>query len=481
MDTLPIAFRDKALFVRVFGADVYAVGGFVRDFLLGLPSPEVDLLVARHPLEDVVRKLEPHGKVDMVGRSFGIIKFTLRGLTYDIALPRTDAPRDGSAKGHKDFIISADPWLPIEKDLERRDFRANSLAVRLRDGCLIDPFGGRRDIAARRIRTTNPAAFPDDPLRVLRAARFASVLEFKVDPKIYEAARDIDLSGLSVERVNEEIFKILMNSRKPSVGMEELFRLGALEKLFPELYALTLTIQDSVFHPEKDSFGHHTAWQHTKLALNQARILAELTRLDARRSLCLLLATLYHDVGKAGSTRWEYKRGRMAVTSSGHDIQSERISRKALARFKIFSWNGYNLGKMVPLLIRAHHRASELWQNREAVTRRAFNRLAADVGGEIELVVILDAADRNGRRTRPVKGLDREARWLLGKFEELRVNRKTIKPIIMGRDLIKLGVAPGPEMGKILKKLYTMQIDNAFETKARGLKAAREMVKGGGS
>ena len=156
MEKIEADFRDKGLFVRLFGADVYAVGGYVRDIILGRPSPEVDLLVARHPLEDIIRKLEPHGKVDQVGRSFGIIKFTIRGTTYDIALPRTDAPKAAGARGHKDFIISADPWLPIEKDLERRDFRANSMALRLKGGVLIDPFDGRKDTRARMIRVTNP-------------------------------------------------------------------------------------------------------------------------------------------------------------------------------------------------------------------------------------------------------------------------------------------------------------------------------------
>jgi tRNA nucleotidyltransferase/poly(A) polymerase len=480
MARITAEFRDKGLFVRLFGADVYAVGGYVRDLLLSRPSPEVDLLVARHPLDEVVRRLEQHGKVDLVGRSFGIVKFTIKGKTYDVAQPRTDAPRDAAAdvKGHKDFIIAADPFLPVEKDLERRDFRANSMAVRLSDGSVIDPFEGRKDVRARLLRVTNPAAFPDDPLRVLRAARFASVLGFGVDPAIYAAAKDIDLSGLSIERVTEELFKILLDSPKPSVGLEELLKVGALEKLFPELFALTLCIQDSIFHPETDAFGHHTVWAHTLLSVDQARSLASAVGLDRPRALALLLAALFHDAGKHGTTRWEFKRGRMAVTSAGHDIQSERVARKAFARLKIHSWNGFDLEKTVPLLIRTHHRSTELWQNRDSVTRKAFNRLAADVGGEIELLVYLDAADRAGRKARPVKALDREARWLFAKFEELRVNRETIKPLILGRDLIKLGVAPGPDMGKVLKRLYAMQIDNAFETRAGGLKAARKIVGG---
>ncbi len=476
MTHLAFDFPDRALFVRLFGGDVYAVGGFVRDLIRGCPSPDVDLLVARHPLEAIVRRLEKHGRVDLVGKSFGIIKFTVRGKTYDVALPRTDRAGAAAARSHKNIVVAADPGLPIEKDLERRDFRTNSMALRLADGTLIDPFEGRKDTLARRIRLTNPAAFPEDPLRVIRVARFASVLGFKVDPAITPAARAVDLSGLSIERVGEELFKILLDSARPSVGLEEMFRLGVLEQWLPELQALALVIQDSVFHPEKDAFGHHTVWAHTKLAVDQAAALARQAGLPAPRKLALLLAALCHDLGKTTTTRWEYKRGRMAVTSCGHDIQSERVARRVLARFKIQTWKGVNLGRLVPLLIRTHHRAGELWNHREEVTRKAFNRLAADVQGEIELVVLLDAADRAGRGTRLVRGLDRQARWLVKKFEDLRVDRETIKPLVMGRDLIKLGVAPGPEMGRLLKKLYRSQLDNAFETRAAGLEKARRLV-----
>ncbi|NTU50984.1 MAG: CCA tRNA nucleotidyltransferase [Candidatus Aminicenantes bacterium] len=479
MMRLRFDFADRALFVRLFGADVYAVGGTVRDLVRGCPSPDVDILVARHGLEEIVRKLERHGRVDLVGKSFGIIKFTVRGKTYDVALPRTDRASASGAgvRGHKDIIVSADPDLPVEKDLARRDFRTNSMALRLKDGTLIDPFEGRKDTLARRIRLTDPAAFPEDPLRVLRVARFASVLGFKADPAIYPIARAVDLSGLSSERVHDELVKILLRSPRPSIGLEEMFRLGVLEAWYPELQALALIIQDSVFHPERDAFGHHTVWAHTKLAVDQAAALAGQAGLPDPRKLALLLATLFHDLGKVSTTRWEYKRGRMAVTSCGHDIQSEKAARKVLTRFRIQTWNGFNLGRIVPLLIRTHHRAGELWQNRAGVTKKAFNRLAADVEGEIELLVMLDAADRAGRGTRLVRGLDRTARWLFKRFEELEVNRETIKPLVMGRDLLALGVRPGPDMGRLLKKLYKAQLDGLFETKARGVEKARRIVE----
>ncbi len=476
MVKLNVEFPEKELFIKLFGPDVYSVGGYVRDLLMNIPPKEVDLLVARHSLEKIIEKIGPYGRVDLVGHSFGIIKFTIENRVYDIALPRKDAPVGAGIRGHKDIQISADPELPVEKDLERRDFRCNSMALRLADGTLIDPFSGSKDIKAGIIRLTNPRAFPDDPLRVLRAARFASVLSFAVDPEVYEISRDVNLRGLTVERINDELFKILLLSPAPSVGLEELFKLDVLDQLFPELYSLTLSIQDSVFHPEKDEFGHHTVWQHTKLTVDQAKNLAEIVRLEQEKKLALLLAALYHDLGKPAAARWEYKRGRMVITSAGHDIVSDQITRRILQRFKIFSWNSYNLRKMVPVLIKTHHRASELWQNRDSVTKKAFNRLAAEVGGEIELLVYLDAADRAGRKALPVKGLDRPAKWLFKKFEELNVSRETIKPLIMGRDLIKLGVVPGPEMGKLLKKIYKLQLDNEFETRTQGLSLAKKIL-----
>ncbi len=473
-------FRDKNFFIKLFGEDVYAVGGFVRDLLLNPGKKDannVDILITHHSIEKIVATLQSFGKIDLVGKSFGIIKFVLKERTYDIALPRTDAPKKTSIRGHKDFVIKADPEIPIEKDLERRDFRCNSISLRLKDNDMFDPFDGEKDINDKIIRLTNPDAFPEDPLRVIRAARFASVLGFSIDPEIYIASKDIDLSGLSIERINEELFRILLKSPKPSIGLEELFMLSALRQIFPELYRLSLSIQDSIFHPEKDSFGHHTVWQHTKITVDQAKRLAKIFNLEEDKKLPLLFAALFHDVGKAATARWEFKRGRMAITNYGHDIASANITKEVLDRHKIHSWKGLDLRKTVLSLIKTHHRASELWQNRDSVTKKAFNRLAADVYGEIELVALLDAADRAGRNEEPIHGIDQEGQWLLNRFEELNVSKKTIQPLIFGRDLIDLGISPGPEMGKILKKLYQLQLDNEFETRSSGLKMAKKIIK----
>ncbi len=479
MDKLKIPFREHDLFIRLFDRDVYVVGGGVRDTLRGnrVPEKDLDLLILHHTVEDITQRLQPHGRIDLVGKSFGVIKFTCDNFTYDIALPRKDIPKDTDVRGHKDFIIHADPELPLEKDLERRDFRCNSIAVRLVDSVVIDPFQGREDIEKRVLHLTNPAAFPEDPLRVLRAARFASVLEYSIESDVYTAAKAVDLTGLSVERITEELYKILLDSPRPSRGLEELFVLSALRQLFPELFALTLSIQDSEFHPEKDSYGHHSVWQHTKITVDQAVRLAGITGMDRPARLALLLAALLHDVGKPATAAWEFKHGRMVITNKGHDIAGEKTMRQMFDRLKIFSFLGLDLRGIALPLVRCHHRAAELWTNRDVVTKKAFNRLAADVGGEIELMITLDAADRAGRDEKPVAGLDEQALWLKQKFEELNVTRETIQPLIQGRDLIPLGVEPGPGMGRILKELYQMQLDNEFESRDAGMDAARQLLE----
>jgi putative nucleotidyltransferase with HDIG domain len=479
MKNIKATFRHKEFFIEHFGKNIYAVGGYVRDKLLKRKSDRemIDLIITQVPAEKIIHTLKKYGKVNLVGKSFGVIKFIIDHDIYDIALPRKDFPKPIEKKGHKDFIIEADPDIPLEKDLKRRDFRCNSMALRLSDNKLIDLFNGVKDVEEKILRLTNPQAFPDDPLRVMRAARFASTLDFKIDPKIYEISKHIDLTGLSVERITEELYKILLDSSCPSRGLEEMFKLDALRQLFPDLYRLTLSIQDAYFHPEKDNQGHHTVWKHTIITLDQAKRLAEAQNIKGQRKLALLLAALFHDIGKPETARWEYKKGRMVITNNRHDIKGVRITKNILDDYKIHSRDGYDLRHMVLSLIRCHHRASELWQNRDIATKKAYNRLAADVNGEIELLIVLDAADRAGRDEKPITSLDKISQWLLNKFNELNVSKESIQPLIMGRDLLKIGMEPGPNMGKILKKLYQLQMDDEFKTKKQGIEKAKKIIK----
>lgn len=470
-------FPDKELFVKLFKNDVYAIGGYVRDLMRGDPSKDVDILVTNNSLDEIENKLSHFGKVDVVGKSFGVIKFTIKGRTYDVSLPRSDIPVKSESRKHKDFIIKADPFLPIEKDLERRDITCNSIALRLFDGEVIDPFGGVKDIKEKRIKMTNPSSFPEDPLRVIRVARFASTLGWKVENSIYEISKNIDLKGLSAERITEELFRMLLNSERPSKGFKEFLKLGVIEKLFPEILPMTFTIQDSSFHPEKDRFGNHTVWIHTLLTIDQAKRISKIFSFSPEKSVTLLLASLFHDIAKPQTSKWEWKNGRLHLTNYRHDTLGVEISQNILERLRIFTWNNFDVRKYVLLLVKHHHRSTDLWQNRNNVTKKAFNRLYRDMENEIELLIYLDLADRKGRENRLLNGLDREAKWLFSKIEEFGINKETIKPIIFGRDLIKLGLQPGKLMGNILKQLYELQLDGAFTTKEEGISIAKEIIK----
>ena len=476
-----LTFPLKEFFTDLFGNDIYLVGGTVRDHLLQrhiAETRDIDLLVTNCTYQDIERKLSPHGKTNTVGKSFAVIKFTRDGHTFDIAVPRKDSRLNDRSHGHRDFAIEQGPHIPLEEDLKRRDFTCNSIAWRLADDAIIDPFAGVRAIRERRLIMTSRDTFSDDPLRILRAARFAAVLRFAVDEAIYLHVKDVSLQELSVERIMDELFRLLLESEEPSRGLTEFFRLAILEKLFPELFALTLTIQDSFFHPERDEYGHHTVWAHTLICADIARKLGRQYALDDERCLALLLGALLHDIGKAATTHWEFKRSRMTVTSIGHDTQGVKISENLLNRLRIETRNHYPLKKVILNLVKYHHRIFALYRDQETISYKTIARTFKEMENEDLLLILLDFADRRSRETVPLEfaALDEISQWFLRKKEEFQINRETIRPLIMGRDLLSLGLSPGVEMGKQLKKIYELQLDGAFKTKEEGMAIIKEWL-----
>jgi tRNA nucleotidyltransferase (CCA-adding enzyme) len=201
--------------------------------------------------------------------------------------------------------------------------------------------------------------------------------------------------------------------------------------------------------------------------------------LDEERSLTLLLAALLHDCGKAVTTAWEFKRGRMTVTSAFHDSQGSQQAEAFLARLRIETRQSFPLKKTVLRLVQQHHRIYELYRNRDEITFKAVARAVKDMDGEDLLLLLLDFADRRSREPQPLAfaGLDEIALWFSRKKEEYRISRETIQPLIQGRDLISLGVAPGRQMGIHLKKLYNLQLDGAFNSRVQGLKLFKNTQK----
>lgn len=185
--------------VEQAGGKIYSVGGAVRDKILGKESKDLDLLITGVPLDQLEVILKKYGKVDNVGKSFGIIKFnTLEFGELDIAIPRTETKND--AGGYQGFDVSSDHTLPIEKDLERRDFTINAIA-KDSSGLMIDPYGGQGDIEKKQIKMVNPQAFSDDPLRMLRAVQFAARFNFNIEPETMKA---IQLNAQKIKEISPE-------------------------------------------------------------------------------------------------------------------------------------------------------------------------------------------------------------------------------------------------------------------------------------
>ncbi len=475
-------FPHKDFFTEIFGNDIYLVGGVVRDLIVNGSvdnKKDIDLMVLGIEYSELERKLCDHGKINTVGKSFAVIKFTKDNITFDISVPRRDKKKDSDFSSHKNFIIESGKGISLAEDLGRRDFTCNSIALRLIDGKIFDPFGGREAIKNRVIAMTGPETFSDDPLRLLRAARFSSVLGFDIDDKIYDIAKDVDLTELSHERIAEELIRTLLESEFPSKGMSEYFKLTIFEKLYPDLYKMSLTIQDSKFHPEKDEFGHHTVLIHVLIALDIAKKISTNVGLSEEEELALLFAVLLHDIGKPITTKWTYKRGRMTVTSLKHDSVGVGIAESLFEKYKIETRNKFPLKNVVLRLIKNHHRIYDLYRNGDEIGFRAFSRLLRDMDGNDKLLVYLDFADRQSRSPKPFDfiGIDNISEWYFRRKGELEITSETIKPIIQGRDLIKLGVKPGEKMGEYLKILYDLQLDGDFSTLGKGIELFKKIVK----
>lgn len=224
-----LPFKKK---IEELGGNIYSVGGAVRDEFLNKESKDLDILVTGISFEDLENILSNYGRVDAVGKSFGVLKFKPNGSNeeIDIAIPRSEeVTGDG---GHKGFKITSDHNLPIEKDLKRRDFTINAIA-KDGDGNIIDPFGGREDLENKIIRIVNPEAFADDPLRMLRAIQFSSRFGFEIEPNTMKMIRDNadKIKEIAPERILIEFNKIVDKGNK-LIGAQQLKNSGLFKEIF---------------------------------------------------------------------------------------------------------------------------------------------------------------------------------------------------------------------------------------------------------
>ncbi len=309
------------------------------------------------------------------------------------------------------------------------------------------------------LRAVDPRTFGEDSLRVLRAVQFAARFGFGLDPDTAALCSRIALDDLPAERIWGELEKLLLLAGRPSEGLALALRLGVIERLFPELHALVGCPQEPDWHPEGD------VWVHTLLVVDQAR--QRIAGLDRAAQTTVMLGALCHDLGKPPTTAFTDGR----IRSLDHEQAGVAPAIAVLDRLNIHTIDGYDVRRNV-LGIVAHHLKPGMFRQAPTVSDGAFRRLAQKV--DLELLAVVARSDCEGRGG----GFDCSAMdWFLERVRELGVQHAPPPPLVKGRHLLALGVAPGPRVGVILRQIYERQLDGSIQNVDEGIALARELVR----
>ena len=412
--------------------DLSLVGGSVRDMLLGSFSSadDLDYIVSGLNPERLVAILGIYGKTDLVGRSFGVIKFTARdGETADICLPRREI---STGTGHRDFLVDADPSIPVEQDLVRRDFTVNSMALNLRSMELIDPLGGLEDLDRRILRANSDKSFTEDPLRILRGVQFMGRFGLRAEERTAGLMRrDAPLiRTVSPERIRMELDKLLLLAPSPGEGFVFMHENGILEIVLPELEETWGVLQNE-FHPD-DVFFH---------SIRSCDM--------APRVLHLRLAALFHDLGKKKMKR--IVDGRTVFYR--HEEESARLAERVMERLKYSN----DMVARVAHLVRNHmFFMTDDWS--DSAVRRFIARIGPDNIEDILALRLADGRSRNdGMIFEEVGSVRARVQRILAESSAFR--REDLA--VSGRDVMEaMGIGPGKKVGLILESLVQAVLDN---------------------
>ena len=459
--TPPVSVLADAF--QAAGHELALVGGPVRDALLGRPMTDLDFTTSASPDETRAILESLTKSIWDVGRDFGTIAARVNGETVEITTYRADTYREESRKPTVEFGDS------IEGDLVRRDFTINALALMLPELRLVDVSGGLEDLLAGRIQTPGAAevSFTDDPLRMLRAARFASQLQFEVAPQTLAAMAEFAdrLDIISAERIRDELVKLLATA-DPVPGIRLLVDTGLADRFVPELTALRAT--------QDDHGRHKDVYEHSLTVLQQAiELEAERAEPGAEPDMVLRLAALLHDIGKPATRRFE----RGGVTFHHHDVVGAKLARKRLRALRFDNDTVKRVARLVELHLRFFGYSDQQW------TDSAVRRYVRDAGDELEQLHILTRADVTTRNRRKAERLahaydDIERRISeLAEAEELAA----VRPELDGEAIMRLlAIPPGPLVGRAYQYLLEVRLDEGpigAEAAAERLRewAAREL------
>jgi poly(A) polymerase len=434
---VPVA-DDLARRFQEAGFSLALVGGTVRDALLGRLGNDLDFTTDARP-EDVLKIIRPWADaVWEVGIAFGTVGAQKDGYQIEVTTYRSEAYDRTSRKPEVSYGDS------IEDDLVRRDFTVNAMALALPEKTLIDPHDGRADLAARVLRTpgTPEASFSDDPLRMMRAARFAAQLDFDVADEVVAAMKEMAgrIEIVSAERVRDELNKLIL-SEHPRKGLRLLVDTGLAEHVLPELPALRL--ESDEHHRHKD------VYEHTLIVLEQAIALEE----DGP-DLTLRLSALLHDIGKPRTRRFE-KDGR--VSFHHHEVVGAKMTKKRMTALKYSNELVKDVSRLVELHLRFHGYGTGEW------TDSAVRRYVRDAGPLLSRLHKLTRSDCTTRNKRKAAALSRAYDGLEERIAQLQEQEEldAIRPDLDGNQIMEiLDVRPGPVVGRAYQHLLELRLEN---------------------
>ncbi|MET0590118.1 MAG: CCA tRNA nucleotidyltransferase [Naasia sp.] len=440
-DSPPVARLASAF--QAAGHELALVGGPVRDAFLGRAVTDLDFTTDARP-DEILRVVAPISTARWdIGRAFGTIGAMVGGEQVEITTYRADA-YDGASR--KPEVVFGDS---LEADLGRRDFTVNALALRLPDRVLVDPTGGLDDLLAGRLRAAARAevSFSDDPLRMMRAARFTSTLGFRIDAEAAEAMIGMAdrIDNISAERVRDELVK-LISSDSPRAGLEALVDSGIAERVLPELPALKLTVDGE--HRHKDVYEHSLTVLEQAIELERSR-----ASLGPGPDAVVRLAALLHDIGKPSTRRFE---GGGLVTFHHHDAVGAKMARKRLRALRFDNDTIARVSTLIELHQRFFGYTEGVW------TDSAVRRYVRDAGDELERLHILTRADVTTRNRRKADRLGFAYDDLEDRIRELAEKEEmdAVRPDLSGEDIMRiLDISPGPDVGRAYRFLLELRLD----------------------